>query len=53
MLYRKVSELIEIDAQDDYLENIWLRRLLVWVEIILSESFEDLNKLAEMADKIC
>lgn len=53
MLYRKISELIEIHAHDDYLKNIWLRRWLVWVERILSTSFDDLNKLAGMADKIC
>lgn len=53
LLLRKMRELSEGHVDDDFLKNIWLRRLPVSVQTVLAVSSEGLNTLAEMADKIC
>lgn len=50
---RKMRELSKSHVGKDFLKNLLLRKLLVFLQTILSVSSEDLNKLTEMADKIC
>lgn len=52
LLLRQMRDLSEKHIDEEFLKNIWMRRLPNQVQAILSVSSENLNKLAEMADKI-
>ena len=53
LLLRKMRELSEGHVDDEFLKNIWLRRLPVAVQTVLAVSSEELTTLSLMADKIC
>ncbi|GFU09826.1 uncharacterized protein NPIL_318941 [Nephila pilipes] len=52
LLLRQMRELSENHVDESFLKNIWMRRLPPQVQAVLAVSSENLNKLAEMADKI-
>ncbi|GFT09998.1 hypothetical protein TNCV_1114561 [Trichonephila clavipes] len=51
-LLRKMKELSNGQLQDDFLQSLWLQRMPLHIQTILSASSEPLDKLAIIADKV-
>ncbi|GFT45350.1 uncharacterized protein TNCV_4322831 [Trichonephila clavipes] len=51
-LLRKMKELSNGQLQDDFLQSLWLQRMLPHIQTVLSASSESLDKLAIIADKV-
>ena len=51
-LLQEMRQLSGTQVGDDFLKSIWISRLPRDIQAILSASSDELNKLAEMADKI-
>ncbi|GFU11037.1 retrovirus-related Pol polyprotein from transposon opus [Trichonephila clavipes] len=51
-LLRKMKEVSNGQLQDDFLQSLWLQRMLPHIQTVLSASSEPLDKLAIIADKV-